>query len=101
MMHLETVDTDVANLFDTVGELHVNGIAVDDANHRALDRGAGIGAAGTEQRHEQQQRKPPSRGRDAATVSPRIGTCQDLETEATVSERGQVREAGYWTRNMA
>src|SRR6185503_11326 len=25
--------------------------------------------------------EPPSRGRHAATVSPRIGTCQDLETE--------------------
>src|SRR6185503_13995431 len=79
MMDLGTVDADVANFLDAVSELNEDGVAVDDAHDRALDRDTGAGA--TEQRHEQQQHEPPSRGRHAATVSPRIGTCQDLETE--------------------
>jgi hypothetical protein len=85
MVNLGGVDADVADLLHAVGELHVDRVAVDDADHRALDRAGRHGAA-SEKRQKQQREMPPPE-RHAATVSPGVGECQDLETVVAGSVR--------------
>ena len=46
-MDLRGIDADVADLLDPIGKLNVDRVAVDDADHRALD-GAGARSAGRE-----------------------------------------------------
>jgi hypothetical protein len=85
VMDLRSVDADVADLLDAVGELHLDRVAVDDAHHRALGHECRRGA-GQEKRQEQHEKMQPPQ-RHAATVSSAVGECQDLETVVAGSLR--------------
>src|SRR5437899_12685964 len=51
VMDLPRIDADVADLLDAIDKLNVDGVAVDDADHRALD-GVGACSADREERQE-------------------------------------------------
>jgi len=78
VVDLRRVDADVADLLDAIGELHVDRVAVDDADDRAFDRTGRRGARREDQ--QKQNEKMGSAKRHADTVSPRVDECQELET---------------------
>ncbi|PYM30941.1 MAG: hypothetical protein DME15_19175 [Candidatus Rokuibacteriota bacterium] len=89
VMDLWRVHPDIADLFEAIGDPHVDGVAVHDADDRG--REAPERRRGRQSQEERQERqKQPADERHAPTVSPPAADCQTLETS-------RVRDVSYST----